>query len=457
MDIALPTTVDAPLLLHRDCLDILRRLPSASVDVVITDPPAGIGFMGKPWDSFAAYVAVTPSGSTVFGRLNGLLAPWAVGFVVFMVDVWVEVDRVLKPGGFVCAWALPKTADLAGLAMRAVGWDVHDSLLHLFGSGMAKAGDLGKKIDAMHGAVREVVGGDPESARRNKRMTDGATYDAAIHPLGECPLTAPATTDAKHWTDWSSQLAPGHEQWLLARKPTPLTYAKQVLALGCGAMNIGAGRVPRGESTSRPSWTDRGVCGDVLVGGGGSWPKNVLLTEGGEGCPVVELDRQSGARPCAGNKTPTTMGELGVTTMGKRAPVLGIPPSYGDGERAASKYFTRFIYTAKNSDRSAGMRVDIINDHPTPKSIDLMRWIVRLLAAKAEHTGGLPAIVLDPFMGSGSTGVACIHEQVRFVGIERDEKSHAIARARIMAAIGSPDAAAEANDVAPTGAQLALL
>jgi DNA modification methylase len=86
-----------------------------------------------------------------------------------------------------------------------------------------------------------------------------------------------------------------------------------------------------------------------------------------------------------------------------------------------------------------------------------MRWLVALLAAKAEHTGGLPAVVLDPFLGSGSTGVACVAERVRFVGIERDQASFDVARSRILAAIGSPEHAAEANEVAPAGAQLSLL
>ena len=103
------------------------------------------------------------------------------------------------------------------------------------------------------------------------------------------------------------------------------------------------------------------------------------------------------------------------------------------------------------------MRSDIRNTHPTPKSVDLMRWLVALLAAKAEHTGGLPAVVLDPFAGSFTTGVACVAERVRFIGIERDADSFEVGRARVLAAIGSPEAAAEANEAAPTGGQLALL
>jgi hypothetical protein len=294
-------------------------------------------------------------------------------------------------------------------------------------------------------------------------------------------LTAPATPEACRWTDWSSQLAPGHEQWLIAIKPSPLTDAAQVLAHGTGLFNIGATRVPRGGVTSSSASAGSGsgqssenVYGDGLGGvvapahPGGSWPKNVVLSEGGEHCPVAELDRQSGVLT-SGSIEPhhvNTGGQDGQSNSlsGPNASRTG--KEFKGDTGGASRFFTRFRYQAKNSDRTAGMRTDIINNHSTPKSLELMCWIVRLLAAKAEHTGGLPAIVLDPFMGSGSTGVACIHERVRFIGIERDPvpdapvgavQSFHIARARIMAAIGSPEAAAEANELAPTGGQLSLL
>ena len=626
----LPTEVGQPLVIHGDCLDELARLPSASVDVVITDPPAAVAFMGKDWDRFDKYQPRTAKGREIADRLGrdslsrraakmilGLsrrsrrracrpmrrlsgaalaaelreraqadapLPPWALGFVAFMVDVWSEVDRVLKPGAYVCAWALPKTADLAGLAMRAVGWDVAENLTHIFGSGMAKAGDLGKKIDAMLGAEREVVGvrsiayadsdcwGTPNASGS---QNVGTTVDGAFGQVdvgGTCTITAPATPEAERWTDWSSQLAPGHEQWLIAQKPiegctperlrevTGADYAwtrrdlvkpkaramavkrwpdfaallaerpaaawshwagrslrpdhpsverlvcdgevvlerdgakfsrapiksihTQLLTQGCGAMNIGATRVPRGDKAKFPS----GVVSQTesVYGGGdgryadrprgddahpsGSWPKNAVFTEGGEHCPVAELDRQSGMQRdgvAVKRNLPDEGGRPGITAIhsgAKRSP----DQTYGSSG-GASRFFNRFGlplapgdsdafgYHAKNSDRRAGTREDIVNDHSTPKSVALMSWLVRLFAAKAEHTSGAPAIVLDVFGGSGTTAVACIAEQVRCVIIERDAASIEITRARVAAAVGDPEAAAEANAVAPTGAQMVLL
>lgn len=541
--IELPPSVESPLLLHGDCLDLLQSLPDESIDAVVSDPPAGIGFMlrpGRTWDSFAGYEPRTARGREVNERLGGgdllaraaemlgglalnesvltlaggrtstealaladelraatgtrpLMPPWARGFVVFLVDVWSEVDRVLKPGAFVCAWALPKTADLAGLAMRAVGWDLHDSILHLFGGSMPKAGDLGKKIDEMHGAAREVVPGR-HSSEPSITKTIGSNGVCATcgrwrggQPTNcQCDKNGkPATEDARRWTDWSSQLAPGHEQWFLARKPTRLTYARQVLTHGTGALNIGACRVPRGSeghSSASSAGSGSGLASETTyhvtderkgLGGvvsaphdGGSWPRNVVLTAGGDECPVEGLDRQSGVTTSGvttSSARPRNNAAFGGLTTGD----FGSHVSGGHSDSGgASRYFTRFDdrvkYCAKASDRRAGLH-NGINEHNTHKHPDLMRWLVRLLGATAEQTGGEPAIILDPFMGSGTTGVACVAERLRFVGMERDPcepgsiDSFGIARGRIMAAIGSPEAAAEANESAPEGSQLALL
>lgn len=677
----LPASPDAPLLLHGDCLTLLRSLPAASVDVVITDPPAGVGFMNRAWDSFSGYAPVTQRGReaavylgadplvrraaellhglALSSRTDGLpvqaealdvalrlleltraaplLPAWARGFVLFMVDVWTEVDRVLKPGGWVCAWALPKTADLAGLAMRASGWatcssregwTVHDSLLHLFGSGFPKSHNVSKALDALAGAEREVLAPGINAAAKSrhaaKRLADGElapTYFAA--PEGPT-ITAPATPEAQRWDGWGTALAPGHEQWLLARKSldgcatvrlrdltgwdyawssksldlatakgrasafkrwpgladihaadvaahaeadaawterlaaaverereldaatsddapdedcaelftaraviealkaswprlpawslasgrslrpgfpnvvrlvrdgevvderesgkysaAPITtVAVQVLAHGCGALNIDATRTPASESDREAMRVPQPALGvgetNALGFGhgrngerfepapGGRWPSNVLLTEGGDGCPVAELDRQSGHLASRGNINPESLSVGGQGVYGTYGRGETLRGSHDEGG-GASRFFPRFRYQAKAHDRTAGLRTDTTNKHPTHKSVDLMRWLVRLLAAKAEHTGGGAAIVLDPFMGSGTTGVACVAERVRFIGIERDpvsdgdHDSFGVARSRIMAAIGSPEAAAEANEKAPERAQLALL
>lgn len=465
-----PDAAGEPLLLHGDCHELLLELPDESVHVVVTDPPAGIGFMAKPWDSFKGHEPRTERGREVAPMLDALgLDRWARGFVVFMVDVWTEVDRVLKPGAFACAWALPKTADLAGLAMRLAGWDVHESVLHLFGLGFNKAGCIGKKIDKAAGADRAVV-----EVRDRQDWTPSGTgcinvNSGSAAPKTSVEVTTPATDDAKRWTGWHSQIAPGHEQWLIARKPTRMTYAQQMVQHGCGAFNVDACRVPRpgglesvtqGAANSGLGWgpAEKRESGGHPVG---SHPRNVVLTAGGDGCPVAGLDRQSGVQRdgiAVKRNLPPDGARQHVNVKARTQ--RGDDVTFGGGG-GASRFFTRFDqkvgYFTKASDRTVPGRPDLTNQHPTHKHPDLMRWLVRLMAATAEQTGGEPAIVLDPFMGSGTTGVACIAEGVRFIGIEQHDEYFETARARVLAAIGSPVFAAEANEQAAVGAQLALM
>jgi site-specific DNA-methyltransferase (adenine-specific) len=436
------------------------------VDVVVTDPPAGIGFMGKAWDSFKNYDARTARGREVAPILAELgLERWARGFVVFLVDIWTAVDRVMKPGALCCAWALPKTADLAGLAMRLVGWTIHESVLHLFGGGMNKSGDIGKKIDKAAGAEREVLAevsgggrmsGDPD-------YQSGA-YGGAWHGH---KITAPATEAAKRWTGWHSQIAPGAEYWLIGQKPGRLTYDRQLVERGCGAFNVDACRVPRGDKAKFPdgvvSDTEQvfggggGMHGDRPRGGdsnpSGSHPRNVVLSTGGPGCPARGLDRQSGVTRDGG-------GSQGGNTCFTDKPRGGKKIESFGGQGGASRYFTRFDervgYHPKVKTRDVPLGHER-NPHNCVKNLRLMRWLVRLMAATAEHTGGAPAVVLDPFAGSMTTGVACIAEGVDCIMIERDPAHFEVGRARVLGAIGSPEFAAEANERAPEGAQLGLL
>jgi site-specific DNA-methyltransferase (adenine-specific) len=342
-------------------------------------------------------------------------------------------------------------------------------------------------------------------------------------------ITAPATDDAKRWTGWHSQIAPGHENWLIARKPTKLTYAQQLPEHGCGAFNVDACRVPRGEGVQAAAGSMGasevyGEPGAAYTKGtgreyqsSGSHPRNVVLSTGGDGCPARGLDSQSGVMPSSlrGSRRPFGGGTCyGDYEGGER----GSGHGGHDDSGGASRYFTRFGagpawatpapigsradvraraqrvlasmgggvlvelpedaacdepsgqawalpplfdakvgYFPKASDRSVPGRPDLRNEHPTHKHPELMRWLVRLMAATAEHTGDKPAVVLDPFMGSGTTGWACAAEGVRFIGIERDPKHFEVARARILGAQGSPEEAAKANEVAPKGAQLGLL
>ena len=204
------------------------------------------------------------------------------------------------------------------------------------------------------------------------------------------PVTAPATDAARRWNGWGTALKPASEHWTLARKPLIGTVAENVLMHGTGALNIDECRITTDDTlvrklgkstTSASGWTSTKRSA-VAGKDGGRWPANLVLDEEA----ATMLDEQSGAV---------------------------------DGA-------SRFFYVAKSSQRekNAGLPDGLENNHPTVKSLALMRWLVKLITPP----GG---VVLDPFAGSGSTGCATLQEGFRFVGIERDAGSCQIAAARL--------------------------
>jgi len=379
-------------------LDVLRALPDEGVDAVVTDPPAGISFMGKEWDSFGAAqrhftVARSGAGLPRYGTWRPSATQDAVdaqltvraAFVTFMTDVMRECLRVLKPGGYALVWAIPRTAHWTAWATEDAGFEIRDVVLHLFGSGFPKSLDVSKAIDKAAGAEREIIADNP-----NHRAISGVQYEGVYvgGNTGAATITAPATDDARQWKGWGTALKPAAEHWILARKPLIGTVAANVLAHGTGGLNIDGCRVGYADDIDKASATDQI----------GRWPANLILDEDA----AQALDAQSGTLKS------------------------GARPG------GASRFF--YVAKAPKSDKTAkGL---VANTHPTVKNTELMRWLTRLVTPP----GGL---VLDPFAGSGSTGVACAAEGFRFLGVERDEDSFLTAARRIALAYDDTPASSE--------------
>jgi site-specific DNA-methyltransferase (adenine-specific) len=403
----------APLdtVIHGDCLDALRSLPTASVDAVVTDPPAGIAFMGKSWD--------TDKG----GR---------DAWIAWLAEVMGECLRVLKPGGHAVVWALPRTSHWTATALEDAGFEIRDVITHHFGSGFPKSLDVSKAIDRAAGA------------------------DAG-------PI--PATEAARAWDGWGTALKPASEHWILCRKPLGAhTVAANVLCYGTGALNVDACRVGTEPAfTERKGQVSRGgilnvIDGErVTSGGAGRWPANLLLSHSlycdeasgcAPGCPVAELDAQSGVRQAGARPAKRNTSHFGHghgTDNGERI-------EYDTG--GASRFFPTFRYAAKASRAERNRGCEGLNErpmywsageqnhgsfqspnthraaanhHPTVKPQSLMSWLITLITPP----GG---VVLDPFAGSGSTLVAAQAEGMRYIGIEREAEYVAIARARLASA-----------------------
>lgn len=416
-----------------DCLDVLKQGRSNRIDAVVCDPPAAIGFMGKDWDSFGVR-GIKPETSqrqlearpgSPFGGGGGIhiadAAKMRDPFIEWLTARLLECFRVLKPGGYALVWALPRTSHWTATALENAGFEIRDRVSHFFGTGFPKGGMISKAIDKKLGVEPTVVGENP-----NHRPVSGVEYEGIYQGgnTGSKHLTVPTSPEAKQWEGWGSALKPACEDWWLARKPFKGTLVENVLKLGTGALNIDACRIPTadklerklGKSTESDSGWKSTNRSEIAGKDGGRWPAHVVLDEEA----AALLDTQSGITKSGAMKR--TVGAYeGESVTGMLRGDSGPHNQHGD-EGGAS----RFFYCAKPSkrERNEGLPEGMANKHPTVKSVELMRWLVRLITPP-------DGIVLDPFMGSGSTGVACMEEGFRFVGIELEKNSADIAHARI--------------------------
>lgn len=280
-----------------------------------------------------------------------------------------EALRVLKPGGHLLAFGGTRTFHRLTSGLEDAGFEIRDCLSWLYGSGFPKSRNL-----------------------------DG------------------------EWQGWGTTLKPGWEPIVLARKPLAGTVAHNVQQHGTGALNIDGCRVGT-HGYSQEEWTAKGASRPTGTTYGahrpsdtplpaGRWPANVVLDEDA----AQALDAQTGdlhyQDPATRASKSTATGVTAFTTR------VG-SPEYGDRGGPS-----RFYYTAKASrrERTAGGRVE--NTHPTVKPVELMRWLVRLVCPP----GG---VVLDPFAGSGTTGVACRAEGLRCVLVEREVEYLSIIAGRL--------------------------
>lgn len=397
-----------------DSLEVLKGIEDNFVDAVVTDSPYGLKFMSKKWD-----------------------------YDVPSVELWREVLRVLKPGGHLLSFGGTRTYHRMAVAIEDADFEIRDQIMWLYGSGFPKSHDVSKAIDKKFGAEREVIGSrdvGPDIRGNNFKNDSGERMISEI--------TAPSTYQAKQWQGWGSALKPANEPIVLARKPLEkgLTIAENVLKWGVGGLNIDGCRVEGKPRTTHKdgNFSSTGNREDTMFNMGdkfkcpeplGRFPANIILDE--EAAAV--LDEQSGVLK-SGARKQSVKKESGVTFQ-----TGGVSAC-----EASSGGASRFFYIAKASKRerneglegmplkeiypqnnslerkelnaTANQRVQ--NFHPTVKPITLMQYLCRLITPPK-------GIVLDPFMGSGSTGIAALKEGFGFFGIELDPEYFEIAKARL--------------------------
>ncbi len=431
-----------PHTLYRgDCLEILPTLEAGSVDSVVTDPPYGLAFMGKDWD-------------------RGVPG----------VRFWESISRVCLPGSPLLAFGGTRTSHRLVCAIEDAGWEIRDCVMWLYGSGFPKSLDIGKAIDAAAGAEREVVGTTTHPDGRPRTLVE---RDIGCHGGGQktngvgLDITAPASESARLWDGYGTALKPAHEPICLAMKPLDGTFAGNALEHGVAGVNVDGCRIGTEEETARkPSpnhseiYAQDDTTKSMLRGGNGHdlgrWPANVIHDGSDEvlaGFPSPHgagHARDGSANPRDNQHVPTSY-NLHNNTGGMFR--------IGDSGSAA-----RFFYTAKASkaernwgcgelgdevlarscqaiaEARRGNTVDaedgafnkarvVKNNHPTVKPLALMEYLIRLVTMPE------PKLLLDPFMGSGSTGVACARLGRTFIGIEIEQKYFDIACKRIEAEV----------------------
>lgn len=375
---------------NAECFDKLRELEDNSVDSVVTDPPYFLSFMGKDWD-----------------KLDGNIAA--------NVEFWKEVLRVLKPGGHLLAFGHSRTHHRLYIAIEDAGFEIRDTIMWLYGSGFPKSHNISIGIDKAAKAM----------SHRGQRVSIAGNRNYGGEDLPNAvsmPAHKPITDEAKQWEGWGTALKPAHEPICLARKPLEGTVATNVLKHGVGGLNIDESRVATTDNLNDGAYSNgldkERACqvpgparGQTYKQPEGRWPANVLLDE--EAGEI--LDEQSGI-----SKSSKRSSKYNKKTEDRNGYTPEASDYRDDNTYADIGGASRFFYCAKVSKKERGIN----NRHPCLKPKALMSYLIKLITPP----GGK---VFDPFMGSGSTGLAAKEEGFSFIGIEREPEYFEIAKARI--------------------------
>lgn len=392
-----------------DCLEQMKKIPDNFCDSIVTDPPYGLKFMGKKWD-----------------------------YDVPSVEMWKEALRVLKPGGHLLSFGGTRTYHRMTVNIEDAGFEIRDCIMWIYGSGFPKSLNIGKEYDKKMNNEREIVG---YSKYIRTAPIHGGGQSIGIHDN--------ITKGTSEFEGWGTCLKPAVEPVVLARKPiSEKTIVDNCIKWKTGGINIDESRIETSDDTSRKITKN---CNNNIKFNAskivgtiddkykiGRFPANIILDE--EAGKM--LDEQSGN--CKSSKYPAQDKPILNSNNGwNKNNMIALSGGYDDQGGAS-----RFFYCAKTSkkDRNEGCgefddkltkkQFDGIynynisnlkitkNNHPTVKPTKLMEYLIKLITPKC-------GVVLDPFMGSGSTGKAAVRNKFNFIGIEMNQEYLDIAKARI--------------------------
>jgi DNA modification methylase len=365
-------------IINSDCIEAMKQMADNSVDAIVTDPPYELGFMGKSWDSTG---------------------------IAFNVEVWKEALRVLKPGANLIAFSGSRTYHRMAVAIEDAGFEIRDQIMWVYGSGFPKSMNIAKALDKTNGFQGEVIG----TEKVDIGMQGGSMHSGRSTNVVEREITK-LSDQAQQWEGWGTALKPAHEPMVLARKPLEGTVVNNVLTYGVGGLNIDGSRI-EGEVLSVPmaEWTRSGTTGSSDKRNGemsqphlsGRFPAN-FIHDG------LETEWAKFFYCAKTSKADRNEGLDGFPTKQK---------IFNGQNDTSSDYVEGSVENKFTTQPSA-------NHHPTVKPTELMRYLCKLVTPPN-------GVILDPFMGSGSTGKGAVKEGFDFIGIDQSSEYCEIARARI--------------------------
>jgi site-specific DNA-methyltransferase (adenine-specific) len=467
-------------------LDILPLLPENSVDAVVTDPPYGLEFMGKEWDrlsggfsngDFKGFVLPKTSGGNrnvkcpdcgkwIYDhpprdcRCGGVERYKARQQIDWHRKWAKEALRVLKPGGHLLSFGGSRTYHRMACAIEDAGFEIRDQIMWVYGSGFPKSLNIGKAVDKLQGNERIRTGEIKHHAQKGVAIAEerGAIGGGAFGQAKDEEITKGNSL----WEGWGTALKPAHEPIVLARKPlSEKSVAENVLRWGTGGISIDGCRVKYQSEEDRASATPQGRVirnnfnpGNTPKGTEtnrpdtslGRFPANFIHDGSQE---VVDLfPSVKGQYGGIGKAANSKSGKYGWNNIKKEVNNKGAIQGIHDSGSAS-----RFFYCCKASKRERDMGLEefeekrkvyratcngtkepskgqerftsyMKNNHPTVKPIALMKYLIKLVSKEGQ-------VILDPFMGSGTTGIAAKELNRNFIGIELNSEYLEIAKRRI--------------------------
>ena len=382
------------LLLNGDCIEEMQKLidDGVQVDSVVTDPPYHLQSIVKRFGKEGSAPAQEGTDGAFARASKGFMGKeWDGGDIAFRPETWELALKLLKPGGHLLAFSASRNYHRMAVAIEDAGFEIRDQMMWLYGSGFPKSHNIGKGVDKKQGNDRYVVK-TIERGSVEDAIAKGVGYTAdpanqnnkAIFGYG----TETVTKGSSEWEGWGTALKPAHEPIVMARKSlSEKSIVDNVLKYRTGGINIDDSRVGPSITAIKGGWHHESIINDD------GW-------DGGE----QECGQPQGRFPA------------NVMHDGSDVIVNQFPNNGDEGSSA------RFFYCPKTS-KSERHNGDA-NTHPTVKPVELMKYLCRLVTPK----GGT---VLDPFMGSGSTGMAAKDEGFDFIGIEKEEEYFKICESRI--------------------------